>query len=556
VGLPDPERSRAVLIGTSKYADDKLPDLPVVSRTVGDLAAALTDPEYGVIPEENCAVLVDEGDIRLLGRQLRSAARQAEDLLLVFYAGHGLVGGRRHDLYLGLPDSEWAEPEFNSLEYDKLRSAVLDSAAATKIIVIDCCFSGRVVSDTLADPVTEMMGQIDVDGTYVLASAQRDQVALILPGEQHTAFTGRLLRLFHEGVPNGPELLTIDDFYLHILVKMKAEGLPQPQKRGTGTAAMLALTLNRAFSAWSGEVPSVLPALPVSIRPAAQTVAWSETATKPIGILGDRYELDGVRARGGISDVFTAHDRRLDRVVAVKVLRADLAADDFYMARLRTEARAAATLDHPAIVGIYDIGEDDINGSTVHYIVMQYVEGQSLREVLRDHIRLPFRDALALVDGFLVALAVIHRHGQIYRDLTPRNIMLTPTGEVKIFNLGFVPAVPPTGIVQIGSTMYISPEGARAEGLDPRSDIYCTGCLLYELLTGQPPFIADSPVALAYQHVRNDPVPPSAVNPEIPLWCDIIVLKALAKDPGQRYQGAIEMRYGIHAALNRHRVGT
>ena len=247
--LPDRQRSRAVLIGTGKYADDKLPDLPVVGRTIGDLAAALTDPVYGVVPENHCTVLEDQADIRLIGRHLRSAASLAEDLLLVYFVGHGLVGARRHELYLGLPDSEWAEPEFNSLEYDKLRSAVLDSAAATKIIILDCCFSGRVVSEAMADPVTELVGQIEVDGTYVLASAGRDQVALIRPGEDHTAFTGRLLHLLRNGVPGGPELLTVDYLYRQLVMRMKAEGLSQPQKRGTSTADLLALAGNRAFAA-------------------------------------------------------------------------------------------------------------------------------------------------------------------------------------------------------------------------------------------------------------------------------------------------------------------
>jgi hypothetical protein len=251
-GLPDPQRSRVVLIGTSKYTDEKLPDLPVIRKTVASLETAFTDPDHGVIPKSHCVVLVDEGDIRLIGRRLRTAAKQADDLLLVFYAGHGLIGGRRHELYLGLPDSEWIEPEFNSLEYDKLRGAILDSPAATKIVIIDCCFSGRVVSDTMADPATALVSQIEVDGTYVLTSAQRDQVALVIPGEEHTAFSGRFLRLLKEGVPGGPELLTIDDLYRQLLLKMKSEGLSEPQKRATRTADLLALTLNRAFAGTAG----------------------------------------------------------------------------------------------------------------------------------------------------------------------------------------------------------------------------------------------------------------------------------------------------------------
>lgn len=249
MSLPDPERSRVVLIGASRYADENLPDLPAVDKSISDLAAAFTDAVYGLVPESHCAVLADEGDIRLIGRELRSAARQAEDLLLVYYVGHGLIAGKRHDLYLALPDSEWAEPEFTSLEYDKLRGAVLDSPAATKVIVLDCCFSGRVVTDTMADADSQVSGQVEVDGTYVLTSAQRDKVALILEGEDHTAFTGRLLRLLDNGVPGGPEFLSIDDLYRQLLSSMKAEGLPLPQKRGTDSADRMALARNRAYAA-------------------------------------------------------------------------------------------------------------------------------------------------------------------------------------------------------------------------------------------------------------------------------------------------------------------
>jgi predicted RNA-binding protein with RPS1 domain len=244
--LPNPQRSRAVLIGTGTYSDEKLLDLPAVRNTIGDLAAALTDPAHGIIPERFCTAWVDEADIRLLGRSLRSAAQQAEDLLLVFYTGHGLLSSKRHELYLALADSEWAEPEFNSLEYHKLRDAVLDSRAANKVIILDCCFSGRVVTDAMADPFSEVVGQICVDGTYVLASAPRDQVALILPGEEHTAFTGRFIQLLRDGLPGGSSLLTIDDLYQRLLVTMRAEGLPLPEKLATRTTGLLALARNRA----------------------------------------------------------------------------------------------------------------------------------------------------------------------------------------------------------------------------------------------------------------------------------------------------------------------
>jgi DNA-binding CsgD family transcriptional regulator len=254
VRLPDPQRSRIVLIGTSEYEDENLPDLPAVSRSLTDLKVALTDPVFGIVPEMHCDVLADEGDIRLIGRRVRAAARQAEDLLLVYYAGHGLTAGRRHELYLGLRHTEWDEPEFNALEYDKLRSAVLNSPAAAKMIILDCCFSGRVFGHSMAAPAAELIDKVEIDGSYVLASAHGNEISLVLPGEDHTAFTGRLLRLLRDGVHGGPEFLTIDDLYRHLRARMRAEGLPQPQKRGTDTADLLALARNRAYDATVGPI--------------------------------------------------------------------------------------------------------------------------------------------------------------------------------------------------------------------------------------------------------------------------------------------------------------
>ncbi|SNR23905.1 caspase family protein [Actinomadura mexicana] len=243
--LPDPDRSRLVLLGTTRYADERLPDLPAVGQSLADLARVLTDPRNGIVPADNCTTVVDEGDIRRLGRTLRSSMSQAEDLLLVYYAGHGLVGGKRHELYLALPDSEWDSPEFNALEYEKLRNAILDSPASSKVVILDCCFSGRVLAELMSDPVTSVLGQIDVQGTYVLTSAQRDQVALALPGEKHTAFTGRLLSMLETGIEDGPEFLTIESLYQRLRAVMKAEGLPTPEKRATRTAELIALTRNR-----------------------------------------------------------------------------------------------------------------------------------------------------------------------------------------------------------------------------------------------------------------------------------------------------------------------
>ena len=272
-------------------------------------------------------------------------------------------------------------------------------------------------------------------------------------------------------------------------------------------------------------------------------------------LLGGRYELDGVVGRGGMAEVYRARDIRLDRIVAVKTLRDDLARDQTFQARFRREAQSAASLNHPSIVAVYDTGEDMLGPTPVPYIVMEYVDGRTLRDLLRDDRRLLPERALEITDGVLRALDYSHRNGIVHRDIKPGNVMLTRTGDVKVMDFGIARAVSDAQATMtqtaqvIGTAQYLSPEQARGERVDARSDLYSTGCLLYELLTGRPPFTGDSPVAIAYQHVRENPIPPSRVDPEIPQWADSIVLKAMAKDPGDHYQSAGDMRNDIQRAL-------
>ncbi|GAA2208507.1 Stk1 family PASTA domain-containing Ser/Thr kinase [Nonomuraea monospora] len=273
-------------------------------------------------------------------------------------------------------------------------------------------------------------------------------------------------------------------------------------------------------------------------------------------LLGGRYELDGVVGRGGMAEVYRARDIRLDRIVAIKTLRSDLARDHTFQARFRREAQSAASLNHPAVVAVYDTGEDTTDGTPVPYIVMEYVDGRTLRDLLRQDRRLLPERAVELVDGILRALDYSHRGGIVHRDIKPANVMITRAGDVKVMDFGIARAMADSAATMtqtaqvIGTAQYLSPEQARGERVDARSDIYSTGCLLYELLTGQPPFTGDSPVAIAYQHVREDPIPPSQIDPEIPPWADAIVLKAMAKDPAHRYQNAGEMRADIQRAMS------
>ncbi|MDX2758701.1 Stk1 family PASTA domain-containing Ser/Thr kinase [Streptomyces europaeiscabiei] len=272
--------------------------------------------------------------------------------------------------------------------------------------------------------------------------------------------------------------------------------------------------------------------------------------------LGGRYELGQVLGRGGMAEVYLAMDTRLGRTVAVKTLRADLARDPTFQARFRREAQSAASLNHPAIVAVYDTGEDYIDGVSIPYIVMEYVEGSTLRELLHSGRRLLPERSMEMTIGILQGLEYAHRNQIVHRDIKPANVMLTRNGQVKVMDFGIARAMGDSGMTMtqtsavIGTAQYLSPEQAKGEQVDARSDLYSTGCLLYELLTVRPPFIGDSPVAVAYQHVREEPQPPSVFDPEITPEMDAIVLRALVKDPDYRYQSADEMRADIEACLD------
>jgi serine/threonine-protein kinase len=260
-----------------------------------------------------------------------------------------------------------------------------------------------------------------------------------------------------------------------------------------------------------------------------------------------------------MAEVHVGRDTRLGRTVAIKVLRSDLARDPAFQTRFRREAQAAASLNHPAIVAVYDTGEDvstDAAGqpARVPFIIMEYVEGHTLRELMRDGAALPIDEAIDITIGVLSALQYAHHAGIVHRDIKPANIMLTAAGQVKVMDFGIARALADTAATMtqtqavIGTAQYLSPEQARGETVDARSDLYSTGCVLYELLTGRPPFVGDSAVAVAYQHVREQPVAPSTLAPDVPEVLDRIVLKGLSKDRDLRYTTASEFRGDLEIA--------
>nr|BFE64251.1 Stk1 family PASTA domain-containing Ser/Thr kinase [Dactylosporangium thailandense] len=272
-------------------------------------------------------------------------------------------------------------------------------------------------------------------------------------------------------------------------------------------------------------------------------------------LLGGRYQVGELLGYGGMAEVHRGRDLRLGRDVAIKTLRTDLARDATFQLRFRREAQNAASLNHPAIVAVYDTGEErGPAGEELPYIVMEFVNGRTLKEVLAAEGRLMPRRALEITADICAALEFSHRHGIIHRDIKPGNVMLTQTGQVKVMDFGIARALASgaTTMTQtsavIGTAQYLSPEQARGEPVDARSDVYATGCVIFELLCGHPPFVGDNPVSVAYQHVREDPRPPSSSNRDVTPEIDAVVLKALAKNPLNRYQSAGEMRADVMRA--------
>ncbi|MGK5533182.1 protein kinase domain-containing protein [Streptomyces sp. URMC 129] len=274
------------------------------------------------------------------------------------------------------------------------------------------------------------------------------------------------------------------------------------------------------------------------------------------GLVGDgRYRLTHRLGRGGMAEVFAAEDVRLGRSVAVKLLRTDLAEDPVSKARFTREAQSVAGLNHHAVVAVYDSGEATIRGNVVPYIVMELVNGKTIRELLIDAEAPPAEQALIIVSGVLEALAYSHQQGIVHRDIKPANVIITETGTVKVMDFGIARALhgaaqtmTQTGMV-MGTPQYLSPEQALGKVIDIRSDLYAVGCLLYELLTLRPPFVGETPLAVVYQHVQDTPRPPSDVAPGVPPELDGLVMRALAKDPDDRFQSAEEMRGLVQYAL-------
>ncbi|MEU3435646.1 protein kinase [Streptomyces sp. NPDC006863] len=277
-------------------------------------------------------------------------------------------------------------------------------------------------------------------------------------------------------------------------------------------------------------------------------------------VAGGRYQLRDLLGEGGMASVYLAYDSALDRQVAIKTLHTELGREQSFRERFRREAQAVAKLQHTNIVSVFDTGEDELGGALMPYIVMEYVEGQPLGSVLaadiRQHGAMPADKALKVTADVLAALETSHEMGLVHRDIKPGNVMMTKRGVVKVMDFGIaramqsgVTSMTQTGMV-VGTPQYLSPEQALGRGVDARSDLYSVGIMLFQLLTGRLPFDADSPLAIAYAHVQEEPVAPSGINRSVTPAMDALVARALKKNPNERFPDAAAMRDEIARVLN------
>ena len=280
----------------------------------------------------------------------------------------------------------------------------------------------------------------------------------------------------------------------------------------------------------------------------------------PTSLAGGRYQLGQLVGRGGMAEVHVATDTRLGRTVAVKIMRADFATDSIFLERFRREAHSVAQMNNPNIVNIYDSGEETVTTETgeiehLPYLVMEYVKGQTLRDILKVNGALSQRDAEQVMMGVLNALEYSHRMGIIHRDIKPGNIMISEQGVVKVMDFGIARAIDDSAATMtqsqgvVGTAQYLSPEQARGESVDMRSDLYSAGCVLYEMLTGRVPFDGDSPVAVAMQHLHAKPAPIESIAPDVPQAISHVCMMAMEKNPKYRYQSAMEMAAELRLSL-------
>ncbi|GAA2760107.1 hypothetical protein GCM10009872_54680 [Actinopolymorpha rutila] len=412
-----------------------------------------------------------------------------------------------------------------------------------------------------------------VDGKSIHRAPRPDSLAEVIEAVLHK---GIVIEANVRVAVVGAELLALDaraviasiDTYLRFAeVVSRLESRPPEDVAGLPSGTVLGAERSRPAKAMASLSAPDDPAVAnhdgrrnhhqrkPSDRPARAHLSGVDQPDIAVRCLGRRYELRGLLGHGGMAEVWDAVDNLLGRAVAVKILRCHFAAEPEFLARFRREAQLAAALNHPSIVAVYDTGTDHHGEVEVPFIVMEHIEGRTLKEMVAEDSPIRPDRGLEIIVEVLDALQASHRHGIVHRDVKPANIMVTTSGAVKVMDFGIAFALfEQTGTLTdpaaiVGTAQYLSPEQASGRPIDDRSDIYSVGCVLYELLTGRPPFTGPTPYEVACLHMHEEPLAPSTLAPDLPPAYDAIVLRALQKDPDRRYQSAGSMRSAISRAI-------
>ncbi|MFF3625381.1 protein kinase [Streptomyces sp. NPDC002467] len=579
--LPDPSSSWAVLIGCSGY--DHFEDLPAVANNLMTLTEFFISPRGWALPPGQCVTISDPRTPAEVVNPLRAAADRARDALFVYYAGHGVLDDELR-FHVSLTGSAGDEP-WTCLSYEWIRKALARARAPRRVAVLDSCFSGKVHLGLMSRPSDAVRASTSAQGTVVLTSARDDRVSLAPPGERYTAFTGELLTVMTEGIPGGPDLITVDSAYEHVKRSLASRGMPRPDRTGSDTAGALVLAANAAADLPStGPVAAVAsfrdtmrrlarrtgPAtVPESARrpgsvpesgadSGADSGAESDSASapEPAGpfpgdVLRGRYEVRSCLGVGSMSRVYAAHDRILGRTVAIKISSGPLELGDV----AHGEAQVVAGLNHPSIATVYDAWR----ARGTDCIVMEHING---RDLARLRLRTPLSPAecAAMAYEFLGALAYAHDAGVVHCDVKPANIMITVEGRVKILDFGIAGRVADEhpGIHAdrfVGTPQFAPPESFAGAPPDVRRDVYASGVTLFFLLTGHMPFDSDDAVVdfvdrgeslLLPPQTRTSHVPrPSSRASGVSPGLDALVMRAMHPDPEQRFQTATRMRAAL-----------
>ncbi|MFG1930929.1 protein kinase [Mycobacterium sp. NPDC048908] len=536
--LPSPQHSRAVLVGSSVF--DYLDDLPAVRNNIEALEACLLDKELWGIDRQNVSRSMDPVDEKSLLDLIHTAAEEATDTLIVYYAGHGIVN-RRGNLMLALKGSD-PRKWYSAADFDRIRQLVIESPAERRVVIMDCCYSGRALgtmssSQSHADLVAQAA---EAEGTFVLAASAENMTALAPVNEKYTAFTGELVRLFDQGHPDAPEFWDLDSLYRTLRRELRAKGRPEPQRRDRNSIGELRIARNRA------------------------KLASSESTTPDRGLqagatLSERYELQRLIATGTASQVWEAQDNTDPRRVAVKILLPEFSDDPEFGQRFRVGARAIALLNHPNIASVYGYGESETDRGRVVYLVMELVEGEPLSSVLERTGRLSLADSLDMLEQTGRALQMVHGAGLVHRDVTPGHILITSDRRVKLIGFKISSGVDSAAIssgvdsaavagtgTAIGGAQYVSLEQVLGHDATAASDVYSLGVVAYESLSGRPAF-PDGRVTKAPTDDVRETLP--KLPADLPEPVHALVETAMAQDPAMRYRDGGQFADAVAAVV-------